>query len=181
MKQKDMSATSLRLATPHDFSKVQSLYWDIIDTMKDSPYSPKWEKGIYPTDEALASFIAKEQMYLCECEEMIMGAMVVNSEGSHGYEQVPWKVDAIDAEVSVVHILAVHPSFQGHGVAKFLVQQAIRLSKQQTKKAIRLDVVTNNIPAQRLYESMGFVYCATIQLFYEDTGLMDFMLYEYLI
>ena len=34
---------------------------------------------------------------------------------------------------------------------------------------------------RQLYSSMGFQYRDTIQLFYDDTGLTDYMLYEYLL
>ena len=45
-------------------------------------------------------------------------------------------------------------------------------------KAIRLDVLKGNAPAERLYTSLGFVYVDTLKLFYEDTGRVDFELYE---
>ena len=45
-------------------------------------------------------------------------------------------------------------------------------------KAIKLDVLKGNVPAERLYESMGFRYVDTVRLFYEDTGLAEFRLYE---
>ena len=45
-------------------------------------------------------------------------------------------------------------------------------------KAVRLDVLKGNVPAERLYKDMGFRYVDTLQLFYEDTGRVDFDLYE---
>jgi len=171
----------LNISLPQDFNIVQSLYWDIIEAMKNSPFSPKWERGIYPTDASLSTFIEKKQMYLVQEDVMTMGAMVLNDEWSHGYEQARWQSDASDFEIAVIHLLGVHPSCTGRGVAKFLVTEARRIAMQQKKKAIRLDVLENNVPAQRLYESMGFLYCDTIQLFYEDTGSMDFKLYEYIL
>ena len=35
-----------------------------------------------------------------------------------------------------------------------------------------------NLPAEKLYTAAGFQYRGTIKLFYEDTGLTDFLLYE---
>ena len=46
-------------------------------------------------------------------------------------------------------------------------------------KAVRLDVLKGNVPAERLYKGMGFHYVSTVKLFYEDTGRVDFELYEY--
>ena len=53
----------LEKALPQDFNVARSLYWAIIDGIKDSPFSPKWEKGIYPTDASLSESIEKQQMY----------------------------------------------------------------------------------------------------------------------
>ena len=38
-----------------------------------------------------------------------------------------------------------------------------------------------NLTAQKLYERVGFQYRGTLQLYYEDTGLTDFRLYEYIL
>ena len=46
-------------------------------------------------------------------------------------------------------------------------------------KAIRLDVLWNNESAKQLYLTKGFDHIGTIELFYEDTGLTDYDLYEY--
>lgn len=47
------------------------------------------------------------------------------------------------------------------------------------QKAVRLDVLVGNIPAKRLYESCGFEYRDKVTLFYEDTGVTDFEIYEF--
>jgi len=59
-----------------------------------------------------------------------------------------------------------------------MVEYAIENCKNNGIKAIRLDVLASNRPAQKLYTTMGFICMNTIQLFYEDTGLTDFLLYE---
>lgn len=62
-----------------------------------------------------------------------------------------------------------------------MVKEAIIIAGENCNKAIRLDVLGSNIPAQKLYTNMGFQYIDTIKLFYEDTGLTDYLLYEYAI
>ena len=46
-------------------------------------------------------------------------------------------------------------------------------------KAIRLDVLKGNLPAEKLYVGLGFTYLHTLKMFYEDTGWTDYELYEY--
>ena len=96
-----------------------------------------------------------------------------------GYAKAQWSIYAEPEEVAIIHILCVHPRHAGCGYAKQLLDWAISHAKRQGKKAIRLDVLQGNLPAERLYRGKGFQYIDTIRMFYEDTGWTDFGLYEY--
>lgn len=48
-------------------------------------------------------------------------------------------------------------------------------------RALRLDVLGGNVPAERLCVGQGFRFCATVRMFYADTGWTDYRLYEYLL
>ncbi len=62
-----------------------------------------------------------------------------------------------------------------------MAKSVIELGKKTHMKVIRLDVLEGNIPAQKVYERLGFNYINTIQMYYEDTGLTGYMLYEYVL
>ena len=81
-------------------------------------------------------------------------------------------------EVMVIHALGVNPHYAGNGYAKELVSFVITYAKEHKQKAIRLDVLKGNVPAEKLYSSMGFKYLCTLPMYYEDTGLTDYELYE---
>ncbi len=51
--------------------------------------------------------------------------------------------------------------------------------RSEGMKAIRLDVLKGNLPAEKLYSGLGFRYLHTLNMFYEDTGWTDYELYEY--
>ena len=53
------------------------------------------------------------------------------------------------------------------------------LNRYNAGNGIALWVDNGNLPAVRLYESEGFRFVSRVELFYEDTGLTDFLLYEY--
>lgn len=48
-------------------------------------------------------------------------------------------------------------------------------------KLIRLDVLGENVPAEKAYTKMGFQYLDTIQMFYEDTGWTDYKVFEFIV
>lgn len=49
-----------------------------------------------------------------------------------------------------------------------MVQKAIAIAEEIEMKAIRLDVLDGNIPAEHLYQGIGFQYLTTMQMYYED-------------
>ncbi|PAV39722.1 hypothetical protein CJ260_02275 [Megasphaera sp. ASD88] len=75
----------------------------------------------------------------------------------------------------------MRPSFAGRGIAKVMTQYAIRLGRETGMKTIRLDVLKGNVPAERAYRKVGFAYCRTARMFYEDTGWTEFDLFEYIL
>lgn len=170
---------NIRSAEKDEFAKVRLFYHSLIDAMQNAQYKPMWEKGIYPTDEYLRNSIDKHELFIGIVDEKISSAMIVNHEYNESYNKAEWSVDAEPEEIMVIHVLAVHPDFGGKGLGKELVAKAITIAKERHQKVIRLDVLGGNIPAEKLYLSMGFKYVNTIQMYYEDTGWTDFKLYEY--
>ena len=94
------------------------------------------------------------------------------------YHEIIWSQNLKDDEVASLHILAVIPEYQGKGVSKRMMTEIISLVKKNGKKAIRLDALASNVPAQRMYEKFGFEYRGKQNLFAENTGWTDFLYYE---
>ena len=66
-------------------------------------------------------------------------------------------------------------------LAGCIVQYAIGTARAQGCRALRLDVLGGNVPAERLYTGQGFARRGTVRMFYADTGWTDYGLYEYLL
>ena len=161
-----------------DFTEVKAFYWKLIEQMQGGSYLPGWEKGVYPSDIFLRESLRNRALYMLKCNGNYAAAMVLNHETNEGYSGTAWKVDADKHQVLIVHALGVLPAFQGKGVAKHMVKEVIRIAGERHQRAIRLDVLNGNVPALKLYESMGFEHRRTTQMFYEDTGWTDYLLYE---
>ena len=104
-----------------------------------------------------------------------------DAEYNEGYKNIQWSVDVADAELLVIHVLCVHPTFSGKGIAKQMVQKVLETAIRNDIKTIRLDVFNGNLPAEKAYTKMGFKYIDTIQMYYEDTGWTDFKVFEYIL
>jgi len=172
---------TIRLADIDEYSEVEKFYSNLIDSMKGSEFCPEWEMGIYPTKLQLEKAIIDKTLYLAHIEGEPVGAMILNHDCESEYESVSWQINAERDEVMIIHLLGVSPAHQGRGVARQMVNGVIDICAKSSKKAIRLDVLKKNIPAAKLYESAGFKYIDSVKIFYEDTGLTDFLLYELVI
>ena len=169
----------IRRAAVNQFSAVRAFYDAVIDGISSSGDSVGWKKDSYPTSDFLMDSIRKGELFIAEEKGTIIGAMVLNHKAGDEYKKVQWTVQAEDAEVTVIHALAVLPSYQGKGYAKQMVQSVIDCSRGDGQKAIRIDVLQRNRSAKALYTGIGFRYLETLPMFYEDVGWTDFELYEY--
>ena len=174
-------ALHLHPAQPGDGVRVRAFYDSLTDAMADAPYPPGWRKGVYPTQAFLDTSIAHGELHLAELDGALAGCMVLNHAYNDGYAAVTWAADVPDAQLLVIHALGVHPAFARRGIAQRMVQYAIAAARSQGCRALRLDVLGGNVPAERLYAGQGFEPRGTVRMFYADTGWTDYGLYEYLL
>ena len=168
----------IKKAIPTEYESVKQFYYDLIDAMQNSTYHPKWQKGIYPEDQYIQESISNGSMYIGLLDSQIVSAAIINHASNDGYQNVDWPTQASENEVAVIHALGVTPCFARRGIGKNLVTYLIRVAKAKGCKVIRLDVLEGNLPAEKLYKSCGFQFVKRVELYYEDTGLVNFDLYE---
>ena len=165
-------------AARDEYESVRFFYHSMTDALEGTKYHPKWQKDIYPAPEDMRDAIDRGELYIGRVGERIAAAMVLNQQYNPEYEDIVWTRPFDRSEFMVIHMLGVHNDFAVRGLAKEMVRFAIETAGAAGMKAIRLDVLKGNVPAERLYPAMGFSYVDTIKLFYEDTGRVDFELFE---
>ena len=166
-------------AKTEESDKVVAFYHDLINQLRDDPYFPDWEIGVYPLDESLVGSIQNRNLWLCRENGHILGAMVLDHHSGEEYDTVTWGKSIPRGSYSVIHTLCVDPAAQGKGVAKAMVHHALNTAKSRGDLAVRLDVLKGNDPAAKLYTGCGFHYVNTIQIIYDDKSVPEFLLYEY--
>lgn len=177
--EKPLCPLLIRQARSEEFDRVRDFYFKLIDDMQNCEYHPKWQKGVYPEEKNLKAAIECGELYIGLLDNEILSAMIVNHSCTDGYEAAAWPSDATGDEVAVIHTLGVMPAYSGLGLAKQMVHEAMDMAKRGGSKVVRLDVLEGNLPAEKLYKRIGFKFVERVQLFYEDTGLCNFDLYEY--
>ncbi len=170
-----------RLAAPQETEKVIAFYRKAIEDMVGLPYMPKWQLGVNPTEEGRGGAIERGELYVVERDEALVGAVILNHKHDDAYDRVDWAIEAEPEQVTVLHTLCVTPKEQRKGIGGFLIQNVLKRAKELGQKAVRLDVLGTSLPPQKMYRRAGFDHRATLNLFYEDTGPADFLLFEYVL
>ena len=164
-------------AAEQDFQRIARFYQDVIARTEHMETYARWVYGQHPTDEMIHGYIRRGAMYCCKKGSSILSAAAVTQQGDD-YHGAAWALPLRDDEVSVVHLLCVAPEWQGQGVARETMGLVIELSREMGKKAVRLDALTCNTPAHRLYGSLGFQKRDQRRWYADNVGWTDFFLYE---
>ena len=141
----------------------------------------RWEYGLYPADDIIEPYIRRGEMFYSEKDGGIVAAVAVTPYQTENYHGVDWRKELNDDEVAVVHLLAVDPHYHRNGIAKNVMKEIIASAKSEGKKAVRLDALSCNTPAHKLYESLGFVKRDVRSWYAPNTGSIVFCLFEYLL
>lgn len=168
-------------ACENDFDKITSFYRAVTDNTETMSVCCRWIYGLHPSDDMILGYLREGAMYFVEEDGEIMSAVAMTPYQNEDYRAVNWAdelKDVANDEVATVHLLAVNPSYQGRGIAHATMEAVNLLVKNMGKKAVRLDALDTNLPAQRLYESLGFMKRDIKKWYAANLGWADFLVYE---
>ena len=69
-----------------------------------------------------------------------------------------------------VHNIAVDGEFRRRGIGRVLLEQVLQAGRRRKSSQVTLEVRESNMPAQRLYESLGFRRTGIRKGYYADNG-----------
>ncbi len=69
-----------------------------------------------------------------------------------------------------IHNLAIHVDYRRRGLARLLMSKVLGQAQAQSINRVTLEVRRSNMPAQKLYMSMGFVTTGVRKGYYSDDG-----------
>ncbi len=118
------------------------------------------EKGIfqwnehYPSKQAFVNDIEREELFVLEIEENIVGTIVISTFMDEEYIPIEWLTK--NKNNIYIHRLSVHPQHQGKGYAQELMYFAENYAKEKGFISVRLDTFSQNKHNQKFYEIRGY-------------------------
>jgi ribosomal protein S18 acetylase RimI-like enzyme len=134
---------------------IQAAY-DILDACRNHMNLhgiPQWNEH-YPKILNVQNDIQKQEGFGYFSDDKLVGIIVLNDFQDAEYLEIEWRFP--NEKVGVIHRLAVHPDFQGKGIAGQLMRFAEKQFSKQGYRSIRLDAFTKNPSALAMYDKMGY-------------------------
>jgi ribosomal protein S18 acetylase RimI-like enzyme len=98
------------------------------------------------------------QCFVCKHQDIIVGVAYLVPSGH--------PTDIFQAEWSYIRMVAVHPTYQGKGIAKTLTKMCIDAAKSNQETTIALHTSEFMDAARHIYEGIGFKVLKEIPLLY---------------
>lgn len=163
-----------------DVESVGKLYDKVVKHLTETVNYPRWIYKVYPSELSAREMTERGEQYKAEVDGTLAAAFVLNDDPQGAYERCEWGAELSKGEYLVIHALAVDEDLSRRGIGKRIVEFCIGQAKERGYKAVRLDVVPKNLPAERLYEGCGFVRRGEYDLD-RPFDIPSFVVYEYII
>lgn len=128
----------------------------------------------YPNKEAFVNDFNRNELYVLEIENAIIGSIVLSTYMDDEYKSVKWLTS--NNNNLYIHRLAIHPKYQGNGYAQKLMDFAETFAVNTNFKSLRLDTFSQNKRNQNFYETRGYKRLESI--FFPKQSEHPFYCYE---
>lgn len=153
----------IRLVEIEELDLIYEFYKTVCAALENEKYTPLWQIDNYPCIEDLENHIINKNLYVAISDNKITGAMAV----------------ANHKDYSSLHLLTVHPNYRNRHIAEIMIKKLFQIAKERKNKKIILDVVKGNLPAEKLYNKLGFKFTGKKSEFIDRIGEVCFNTYEY--
>ena len=107
----------------------------------------------YPNRNAFENDVQRGELYVYVQNNICIGCIVITTIKDVEYVPIDWLTK--DKNI-YIHRLAVHPKYQGKGIAQHMMTFAENYAKINGYLSVRLDTFSQNKRNQKFYETRGY-------------------------
>jgi ribosomal protein S18 acetylase RimI-like enzyme len=146
-----------RNAVKSDIDELVSLYRSVVKNMNDNGIF-QWDET-YPNRDVVEEDISKNQLYVGTIDGIIATAYTINDVSDDLKNIAKWKNP--DISYRNIHRICVNPEFRGQKIAEKAMKHIEEQMLNENIHALRLDTVSQNVPAVSLYKKLGYTIVGT--------------------
>lgn len=158
-------------AKPSDLIEILYLLKVCILDMNQKGFK-HWNSA-YPSPDTIHQNLENGAIFLAKEKGVCKAMVTLNEEEPEDYK--PLDLRSGNIKPLYLQHMAVHPRWQGMGIAKLLVDFAQKFAREREFNCIRLDVFKPSDHARQLYENQAFKEVASFQSAYQQ---IPFICYE---
>jgi ribosomal protein S18 acetylase RimI-like enzyme len=128
----------------------------------------------YPSAGVFEKDIELNQLWVIKDADKIIGSVVISSIMDEEYKTVEWLTPT--NRNCYIHRLAVHPEFQGKGLAQELMAFAESYAREHKFISVRLDTFSVNDRNNKFYQKRGYQKLG--EIFFPRQSEYPFYCYE---
>lgn len=164
---------SLRNCTPQDVDTLRELsiktYYDTFASMCAASDMTAYLSEAYDRSKLLRELRdAHEQFFFLYADEHLAGYLKLN--------EAPSQSDINDKQSLELERIYVSSVFQGNGLGRYLMEQAVHIAIEHGKQYVWLGVWERNEKALRFYQNNGFYAIGTHSFIMGDDKQTDFIM-----
>jgi GNAT superfamily N-acetyltransferase len=148
--------TVIRKATADDFAAILEIYHKIHTEEENGRATTGWIRGIYPEAPTINDALARNDLFVAECDGKILASAIFNQIQVDVYAGAAWQFPAPDNQVMVMHTLVVDPEQKGKGLGRTMETFYENYALQNGCHYLRIDTNVKNIAARNLYKKLGY-------------------------
>ncbi len=119
----------------------------------------------FPPAEQIDRDVMNGHIYLAKDKGVCKGMVTVKDDEPEDYRQM--NLSSVDSRPLFVNCLAVHPLWQGKGIARMIIDFAQEMAKKNGYTCIRLDIYQTSESARQLCEKLSFREIGSFQANYQ--------------
>ncbi|MCF8278555.1 MAG: GNAT family N-acetyltransferase [Flavobacteriales bacterium] len=146
-----------RNGTKEDTAALQALGILAYSQHQFAMTTDNWKKyhSFMSDPENFTYLMSTSTCFLCECDQDIIGMAFLVPSGN--------PTNMFEKQWSYIRMVAVHPKFEGKGVAKKLTQMCIDLARTTGEEYVALHTSEFMNAARHIYEGFGFTAVRTLK------------------
>lgn len=163
----------MKIIRAKDNDLIEILYLLKVCILDMNKKGLKHWNSAYPDVESIQKDLLRGSIFLLKDRGVCKGMLTLNDSEPDEYRDISWPDKS--SRPLYLHRMAIHPEWQGLGLAKRLINFADDYARKNDYQCIRLDVFSPSDHARQLYENQDF---HEIGIFHAHYQKVPYVCYE---